>query len=339
MLISSVAHGVGSFRMKQRMLLDNIMMMSVVLPLSLLSLSSSLLIGATKLSSRCGLPPFVGDLPETERKEILAIWKDYKSGEDCIDQRQETQEIIDNLPSDARAIMFGRVPAFLKDAPAPVKKMFRDIMHNKTLTHDEKKQELSALAEKVLNRKQLAGFKKYLEDHERRRKEFEEGVKNLSPAAKEIYEKFERLKAERARILETASDDVLKELRHLFRKSKNQISLDAVRFSLFRFIRGEFGPLLLACLLPVKQFIKMSKPKVGINGFGRIGRLVLRAAVEKDTVDVVAVNDPFINIDYMVYMFKYDSTHGRFKGTVSAEGGKLVVSSDGKNTHRISVHN
>ncbi|EJW73626.1 glyceraldehyde-3-phosphate dehydrogenase, partial [Wuchereria bancrofti] len=72
--------------------------------------------------------------------------------------------------------------------------------------------------------------------------------------------------------------------------------------------------------------------------FGRIGRLVLRAAVEKDTVDVVAVNDPFINIDYMVYMFKYDSTHGRFKGSVSAEGGKLVVT-NGKTTHHISVHN
>ncbi|VDN02578.1 unnamed protein product [Thelazia callipaeda] len=82
----------------------------------------------------------------------------------------------------------------------------------------------------------------------------------------------------------------------------------------------------------------MSKPKIGINGFGRIGRLVLRAAVEKDTVEVVSVNDPFISIDYMVYMFKYDSTHGRFKGSVSAEGGKLVVS-DGKTTHRISVHN
>ncbi|VDN02577.1 unnamed protein product [Thelazia callipaeda] len=78
----------------------------------------------------------------------------------------------------------------------------------------------------------------------------------------------------------------------------------------------------------------MSKPKVGINGFGRIGRLVLRAAVEKDTVDVVAINDPFINIDYM-----YDSTHGRFKGTVATEGGKIVVSLDGKNTHRIVVHN
>lgn len=68
----------------------------------------------------------------------------------------------------------------------------------------------------------------------------------------------------------------------------------------------------------------MAGPKVGINGFGRIGRLVLRAALEEG-VSVVAVNDPFIDLDYMVYMFKYDSTHGRYKGTVKAEGGKLVV--------------
>jgi len=67
--------------------------------------------------------------------------------------------------------------------------------------------------------------------------------------------------------------------------------------------------------------------KVGINGFGRIGRLVLRAALEKG-VEVVAVNDPFIELDYMVYMFKYDSTHGNFKGKVSAENGKLII--DGK---------
>jgi glyceraldehyde 3-phosphate dehydrogenase len=64
--------------------------------------------------------------------------------------------------------------------------------------------------------------------------------------------------------------------------------------------------------------------KVGINGFGRIGRLVLRAAIEKG-VDVVAVNDPFIALDYMVYMFRYDSTHGQFKGDIKAEDGNLVV--------------
>lgn len=65
--------------------------------------------------------------------------------------------------------------------------------------------------------------------------------------------------------------------------------------------------------------------KIGINGFGRIGRLVTRAAVMCDKVEVTAINDPFIDLEYMVYMFKYDSTHGCFKGTVCAENGKLVI--------------
>jgi glyceraldehyde 3-phosphate dehydrogenase len=63
---------------------------------------------------------------------------------------------------------------------------------------------------------------------------------------------------------------------------------------------------------------------IGINGFGRIGRIVLRAALEKG-VNVVAINDPFIPLDYMVYMFKYDSTHGRFKGDVHHANGFLIV--------------
>jgi glyceraldehyde 3-phosphate dehydrogenase len=70
---------------------------------------------------------------------------------------------------------------------------------------------------------------------------------------------------------------------------------------------------------------------VGINGFGRIGRIVLRAAIAKG-VKVVAINDPFVPLDYMVYMFKYDSTHGRFKGEVSHADGFLIV-----NGQKISV--
>ncbi len=73
--------------------------------------------------------------------------------------------------------------------------------------------------------------------------------------------------------------------------------------------------------------------KVGINGFGRIGRLVFRAAMAQPEVfDVVAINDPFIDLDYMVYMVKYDTVHGKFNGTVEAKDGKLVV-----NGHAISV--
>ncbi len=68
----------------------------------------------------------------------------------------------------------------------------------------------------------------------------------------------------------------------------------------------------------------MSKIKVGINGFGRIGRLVFRAAQERDDIQVVAIND-LIDVDYMAYMLRYDSTHGRFKGTVEVKDGKLVV--------------
>ncbi|KAK3593259.1 hypothetical protein CHS0354_012350 [Potamilus streckersoni] len=72
--------------------------------------------------------------------------------------------------------------------------------------------------------------------------------------------------------------------------------------------------------------------KVGINGFGRIGRLVARAALHTDGVVVTAINDPFISLEYMVYMFKYDTTHGRFKGDIDVKDGKLVI-----NGHSIAV--
>lgn len=65
--------------------------------------------------------------------------------------------------------------------------------------------------------------------------------------------------------------------------------------------------------------------KVGINGFGRIGRLVFRAAIETGKVDVVGINDPFIDAEYMVYMLRYDTVHGQFKGTIEAKGDKLIV--------------
>lgn len=71
----------------------------------------------------------------------------------------------------------------------------------------------------------------------------------------------------------------------------------------------------------------MSKIKIGINGFGRIGRFVFRQAVAKGTVQVVAIND-LIDVDYMAYMLKYDSTHGRFNGTVEVKDGALIVNGD-----------
>jgi glyceraldehyde 3-phosphate dehydrogenase len=73
--------------------------------------------------------------------------------------------------------------------------------------------------------------------------------------------------------------------------------------------------------------------KVGINGFGRIGRFVFRAACERNDIEVVAIND-LLDADYMAYMLKYDSTHGRFNGTVEVKEGALIVNG---NTVRVSA--
>lgn len=67
------------------------------------------------------------------------------------------------------------------------------------------------------------------------------------------------------------------------------------------------------------------KIKIGINGFGRIGRLILRDASERSDIEVVAINDPFITAEYASYMFKYDTIHGTFKGEVKNDGDYLVV--------------
>ncbi|BDD09745.1 glyceraldehyde-3-phosphate dehydrogenase [Fulvitalea axinellae] len=68
----------------------------------------------------------------------------------------------------------------------------------------------------------------------------------------------------------------------------------------------------------------MSTIKVGINGFGRIGRLVFRAIQERENIEVVGIND-LLDVDYIAYMLKYDSVHGKFGGTVAVEDGNLVV--------------
>ena len=77
----------------------------------------------------------------------------------------------------------------------------------------------------------------------------------------------------------------------------------------------------------------MSKIKIGINGFGRIGRFVFRVAVANENVEVVGIND-LIDVDYMAYMLKYDSTHGRFNGTVEVKDGNLIVNG---NTVRVTA--
>lgn len=68
----------------------------------------------------------------------------------------------------------------------------------------------------------------------------------------------------------------------------------------------------------------MSKIKLGINGFGRIGRIVFRETINRDNVEVVAIND-LLDVEHLAYLLKYDSVHGRFAGTVEVKDGKLFV--------------
>ena len=74
--------------------------------------------------------------------------------------------------------------------------------------------------------------------------------------------------------------------------------------------------------------------KIGINGFGRIGRIAFRNAIERENMQVVAIND-LLDVDYLAYLLKYDSVHGRFNGTIKVKDGHLVVNG---NTIRVTAH-
>ena len=71
--------------------------------------------------------------------------------------------------------------------------------------------------------------------------------------------------------------------------------------------------------------------KIGINGFGRIGRMVFRSAMKQEDVTIVGIND-LLAVDHLAYLLKYDSVHGRYDGTVAVDGGDLIV-----DVHRVKI--
>jgi len=81
------------------------------------------------------------------------------------------------------------------------------------------------------------------------------------------------------------------------------------------------------------QEVRTMAIKIGINGFGRIGRLAFRAACHNPNVQVVGINDPFIDLEYMKYMLQYDTVHGKFDGTIETKDGKLVVNGNAINVY------
>uniref|UniRef100_A0A914ZVN8 OV39 antigen n=2 Tax=Parascaris univalens TaxID=6257 RepID=A0A914ZVN8_PARUN len=165
---------------------------------------------------RCGLPPFIAEMPAAEKQEVEAIWRDYKEGDDCEDRRERTKAVLDRLPPEIRDKIFHHIPPFLRGASDEVRKQFKDLWKNRSITIEEKAIKFRELANKLLNKQQLAEFKKFDEEHERMKKEFAEKVSKLSPKAKEAYEKLDSLRKERVKIYKEMSPEVREEIEQLF---------------------------------------------------------------------------------------------------------------------------
>uniref|UniRef100_A0A0M3IZ51 DUF148 domain-containing protein n=1 Tax=Anisakis simplex TaxID=6269 RepID=A0A0M3IZ51_ANISI len=164
------------------------------------------------------LPPFVVEMPDEEQKEVKTIWRNYKKGDDCGELREQTKAVLDRLPSETRDRIFHHGPSFLRGASDDVRRQFKEVWKNSSLNHEEKLSAVRELAEKLLNKKQLAEFKRIDAERERAKEEFAAKVSKLSPAAKEAYDKLEELKKEKAKIYESLSPEVRIEINRLFAK-------------------------------------------------------------------------------------------------------------------------
>src|SRR3954467_161092 len=122
-----------------------------------------------------------------------------------------------------------------------------------------------------------------------------------------------------------------------FRHARKRVRSSAARFRSFHSrkaaLRARGGGRAASVVLRMPRLASLLRAsrkgteemiKVGINGFGRIGRMVFRAAIGRGDVEIVAIND-LLEVDYLAYMLKFDSVHGRFKGSVEVTDGKLVV--------------
>uniref|UniRef100_F1LEV1 OV39 antigen n=1 Tax=Ascaris suum TaxID=6253 RepID=F1LEV1_ASCSU len=155
-------------------------------------------------------------MPQAEKQEVQAIWRNYREGDDCENRRERTKAVLDRLPPETRDRIFHHGPPFLRGASDEVRKQFRDLWRNRSITGEEKATKFRELANKLLNKQQLAEFKKFDDERERMKKEFAEKVSKLSPKAKEVYEKLENLRKERVKIYKGMSPEIREEIEQLF---------------------------------------------------------------------------------------------------------------------------
>ncbi|VDM49684.1 unnamed protein product [Toxocara canis] len=130
---------------------------------------------------------------------------------------------LDRLSPETRDRIFHHGPPFLRGTSDEVRKQFKDLWKDKSIPYEEKVIKIRELAEKLLNKEQLAEFKKFDAERERTRKEFADKVSKLSPKAKEVYDKLENLRKEKAKIYEEMSPEVRAEIGQLFSRNSPKV--------------------------------------------------------------------------------------------------------------------
>ncbi|CAB3404630.1 unnamed protein product [Caenorhabditis bovis] len=165
----------------------------------------------------CGLPPYIDDLPEDARLKITEIWKNYKAGDKCYNEQGLTREIVDALPKDAKKnIHRFRLP-FLHGLPSDVVAKFDEIMKDRSLTFDEKKEKTDALAKEILTGDALQKFNEFKERMKKHEDEYEEKKSKLSKEAFKANEKISKLMKEKFEIMGSLSEEVKDELFELWK--------------------------------------------------------------------------------------------------------------------------
>ncbi|KAF8360279.1 hypothetical protein PRIPAC_87202 [Pristionchus pacificus] len=170
----------------------------------------------------CGMPKFSEKLATEKKTELEAIWKDFKEGEECDEEREKTKEFVSKLSDEERKGLFGdhhkhhRGPHFLKGVPEEVRDKFQTLFRDHTVDREEKHKRFHEMAMKELTGDKLEEFLKFEKTMEERKAEWNKKVDALSVDARKVYEQLQALREQKRKILAEAKPEIRKELDALF---------------------------------------------------------------------------------------------------------------------------
>ncbi|GMT15883.1 hypothetical protein PFISCL1PPCAC_7180, partial [Pristionchus fissidentatus] len=168
----------------------------------------------------CGLPKFADKLAVEKKSELEAIWKDFKEGAECEDEREKTKEFVSKLSVEERKTIFDKHhrggPHFLKGVPEETRDKFHQLFRDHSVDREEKHKLFHELALKELKGENLEEFLKFEKTMEERKAEFNKKVEALSADAKKVYDQLQSLKEQKRKIMADAKPEVRKELDALY---------------------------------------------------------------------------------------------------------------------------